>query len=50
MSNNDRKEKQKECALTPNSRPGPQVRITFGAKASGLRDSIRLRVDKTVSS
>ena len=44
------KGKVSDWIVTPISRPDSDVRITFGANASGLRDSICLRVARTVSS
>jgi len=40
----------KVAALTPKSEPESHARVTVGANARGLRDSVRLRIHETVSS
>jgi hypothetical protein len=37
-------------AITPKSEPESHARVTLGANARGLRDSVRLRIHETVSS
>jgi len=40
----------KGAYLTPKSEPESHARVTVGANARGLRDSVRLRIHETVSS